>query len=166
MDWIDTWEDPFDLLFEIDTLILGGGMYPGYEHYWRTIFANPESVSPFTGIEGGAGSPDLRHTTLIPAHVQAGATASVPHRMVTGSRAPARTSHRSRKLWDATRPTRRPDSRSDVSRYHGTSISRYRECEWRSCDRLQTAHFWIGFQQGRNLLAKAGFLGLLRFSSY
>jgi dihydrofolate reductase len=49
VDWIDTWEDPFDLLSQIDTVILGGGMYPGYEHYWRAIFANPESVSPFTG---------------------------------------------------------------------------------------------------------------------
>ena len=31
LDWVDTWEDPFDLLPQIDTCILGSGMYPGYE---------------------------------------------------------------------------------------------------------------------------------------
>jgi hypothetical protein len=30
-EWVDTWEDPFDLLPQIDTCILGRGMYPGYE---------------------------------------------------------------------------------------------------------------------------------------
>lgn len=49
VDWIDSWEDSFDLLPEIDTFILGGGMYSGYEHYWRSILANPQSISPFTG---------------------------------------------------------------------------------------------------------------------
>ena len=31
LDWVDSWEDPFDLLPQIDTCILGRGMYPGYE---------------------------------------------------------------------------------------------------------------------------------------
>jgi dihydrofolate reductase len=31
LDWVDTWEDPFDLLPQIDTCILGRRMYPGYE---------------------------------------------------------------------------------------------------------------------------------------
>jgi hypothetical protein len=34
LDWIGDWEDTFDLLSEIDVLVLGGGMYPGYEQYW------------------------------------------------------------------------------------------------------------------------------------
>ena len=42
LDWVQSWEDPFDLLPEIDACILGARMYPGYETYWRTILANPE----------------------------------------------------------------------------------------------------------------------------
>jgi dihydrofolate reductase len=49
LDWVDTWEDPFDLSPQIDTCILGRGMYPGYEQYWGAILANPEGILPFTG---------------------------------------------------------------------------------------------------------------------
>jgi dihydrofolate reductase len=49
LDWVDTWEDPFDLLPQIDTCILGRRMDPGYEQYWDAILANPEGVLPFTG---------------------------------------------------------------------------------------------------------------------
>jgi dihydrofolate reductase len=49
LDWVDTWEDPFDLLSQIDTCILGRGMYPGYEQYWGAILANPMGILPFTG---------------------------------------------------------------------------------------------------------------------
>jgi hypothetical protein len=49
LDWVRTWEDSFDLLPQIDTCILGRGMYPGYEQYWRAILANPDGILPFTG---------------------------------------------------------------------------------------------------------------------
>jgi dihydrofolate reductase len=49
LDWVDTWEDPFDLLPQIDTCILGRRMYPGYEQYWGAILANPDGVLSFTG---------------------------------------------------------------------------------------------------------------------
>jgi dihydrofolate reductase len=49
LDWVDTWEDPFDLSREIDACVLGAGMYPGYEQYWRAILANPKGILPFTG---------------------------------------------------------------------------------------------------------------------
>jgi dihydrofolate reductase len=49
LDWIGDWEDTFDLLSEIDVLVLGGGMYPGYEQYWMAILADPEGVLPLTG---------------------------------------------------------------------------------------------------------------------
>jgi dihydrofolate reductase len=49
LDWVDTWEDPFDLLPQIDTCILGRGMYPGYEQYWGAILTNPAGALPFTG---------------------------------------------------------------------------------------------------------------------
>jgi dihydrofolate reductase len=69
VDWVDTWEDPFDLLSQIDTCILGGGMYPGYEHYWRSIFANPESVSPFTGKVASKGEVEYARFADKTAHV-------------------------------------------------------------------------------------------------
>jgi dihydrofolate reductase len=49
LDWVDSWEDPFDLLPQIDTCILGRGMYPAYERYWGAILADPEGILPFTG---------------------------------------------------------------------------------------------------------------------
>jgi dihydrofolate reductase len=49
LDWVDSWEDPFDLLPQIDTCILGRRMYPGYEQYWSAILANPKGVLSFTG---------------------------------------------------------------------------------------------------------------------
>jgi dihydrofolate reductase len=48
LDWVDSWEDPFDLLPQIDTCLLGRGMYPGYEQYWGAILANPGGILPFT----------------------------------------------------------------------------------------------------------------------
>ena len=48
-DWVENWEDAFDLSPQIDTCILGGGMYPGYEQYWSAILNSPEGSLPFTG---------------------------------------------------------------------------------------------------------------------
>ncbi len=55
VDWIEDWEDPFNLLDRVDTFILGGGMYPGYAQYWRAILADPDGVLPFTGRKATAG---------------------------------------------------------------------------------------------------------------
>lgn len=49
LDWIGSWEDSFELLPEIDTCVLGGAMYPGYEQYWLAVLADPEGPLPFTG---------------------------------------------------------------------------------------------------------------------
>jgi hypothetical protein len=35
LDWVDSWEDPFDIVGKVDAFILGARMYPGYEQYWR-----------------------------------------------------------------------------------------------------------------------------------
>jgi dihydrofolate reductase len=58
IDWIKSWEDPFDILPQIDTCILGGTMYPGYEQYWGAIMANPSAVSPFTRVVATPGEVD------------------------------------------------------------------------------------------------------------
>jgi dihydrofolate reductase len=49
LDWVDSWEDPFELLPQIDTCILGRGMYAGYEQYWGAILTQPEGILPSTG---------------------------------------------------------------------------------------------------------------------
>jgi dihydrofolate reductase len=50
-DWIGTNPDTFDweLLDRIDACLLGSGMYPGYEQYWRTINADPDQRLVATG---------------------------------------------------------------------------------------------------------------------
>lgn len=49
LDWIANWEDSYDLMAQVDTCVLGGGMYPGYEQYWMGILADPKAVLAFTG---------------------------------------------------------------------------------------------------------------------
>ena len=58
LDWVDNWEDPFDLLPQIDTCILGRGMYPGYEQYWGAILVDPKGILPFTGKVASPGEVD------------------------------------------------------------------------------------------------------------
>lgn len=54
-DWVDTWEDTFDLMPQIGAMVLGGGMYPGYEQYWSAVHADSQSALPFTGKPPSAG---------------------------------------------------------------------------------------------------------------
>lgn len=69
LDWVETWEDPFDLLPQVDTCILGRGMYPGYEQYWGAILANPEGVLPFTGKVASQGEIAYAHFAERTPHV-------------------------------------------------------------------------------------------------
>lgn len=69
IDWIKSWEDPFDILGEIDTCVLGGGMYPGYEAYWGAIMANPQAVSTFTGAVATKGEVDYARFAQQAKHV-------------------------------------------------------------------------------------------------
>jgi len=61
LDWVDTWEDPFDLSHQIDACVLGAGMYLGYEQYWRAILANPGATLPFTGRVATPGEIEYAH---------------------------------------------------------------------------------------------------------
>jgi len=58
IDWIENWEDSYDLMEQVDTCVLGGGMYPGYEHYWTSILADPKAVLAFTGKAATQGEID------------------------------------------------------------------------------------------------------------
>lgn len=48
LDWVNSWEDPFDIVGRVDTFVLGGRMYPGYEQYWQAVVDNPRGILPFT----------------------------------------------------------------------------------------------------------------------
>lgn len=48
LDWVDSWEDCFDLGPRIDACLLGGNMYPAYEQYWSTILGDPTAILPHT----------------------------------------------------------------------------------------------------------------------
>lgn len=48
LDWVNSWEDPFDIVGKVDTFILGARMYPGYEQYWQAVLDNPRGMLPFT----------------------------------------------------------------------------------------------------------------------
>lgn len=47
MDWFinddETWNDFFEFLQSIDTILLGAGMYPEYADYWRRVLSDPKS---------------------------------------------------------------------------------------------------------------------------
>lgn len=58
IDWIESWADPFDLPPDVDMLLLGGGMYPGYESYWSAVLAAPDSPLPFSGKPATQGERD------------------------------------------------------------------------------------------------------------
>ena len=45
-DWVDAWSDDFGLTPQIDACVLGGGMYPNYEHYWTAIQDAPDEPNP------------------------------------------------------------------------------------------------------------------------
>ncbi|HJU85620.1 MAG TPA: dihydrofolate reductase family protein [Nitrososphaeraceae archaeon] len=50
IDWVESWEDEYDLLDRVDLAVLGNGMYSGYEQYW-TAALNPKGKLPFSGKE-------------------------------------------------------------------------------------------------------------------
>jgi dihydrofolate reductase len=69
LDWVESWDDSFDLLPQIDTCILGRGMYAGYEQYWRAILANPSGVLQFTGKVASRAEIEYAHFADATPHV-------------------------------------------------------------------------------------------------
>jgi dihydrofolate reductase len=69
VDWVDTWEDTFDLMPQIDAMVLGGGMYPGYEQYWSAVHADPQRVLPMTGKRPSAGEIEYARFAYATPHV-------------------------------------------------------------------------------------------------
>ena len=48
-EWVDSWADGLELLQPVDTFVLGGGMFPGYEQFWATILDDPGTASSMLG---------------------------------------------------------------------------------------------------------------------
>lgn len=48
-DWVDAWSEDYGLTPQIDSCLLGAGMYPGYERYWTAIQNEPETPVWITG---------------------------------------------------------------------------------------------------------------------
>jgi dihydrofolate reductase len=48
-EWVDAWSEDYDLTSQIDSCVLGGGMYPGYESYWTAVQNAPDRPLPMTG---------------------------------------------------------------------------------------------------------------------
>jgi dihydrofolate reductase len=69
VDWVDAWDDTFDLMPQIDAMVLGGGMYPGYEEYWSAVHADPQSVLPNTGKPATPGEVEYASFALDTPHV-------------------------------------------------------------------------------------------------
>ena len=55
LDWIENWEDSYGLMAQVDTCVLGAGMYPGYEQYWSAVLDAPDAPLPFAGKTATAG---------------------------------------------------------------------------------------------------------------
>ena len=60
-DWVEAWADDYGVMAEVDTCILGAGMYPGYESYWSGIQADPATPAWITGTPPTAAERDWAH---------------------------------------------------------------------------------------------------------
>jgi dihydrofolate reductase len=45
-DWVEAWSDDYGLTPQVDSCVLGGGMYSNYEKYWTAIQDAPNEPNP------------------------------------------------------------------------------------------------------------------------
>ena len=79
LDWIAEWSEDFGLTKEVDTCVLGGGMYPGYEQYWTSILADPKAPLPFSGKTPTTGEIEYAHFADRTPHVVLSRTLGKPN---------------------------------------------------------------------------------------
>lgn len=48
-DWVPAWSEDYGLTPQVDAVVIGAGMYPGYEQYWTALKDKPEGPHPLTG---------------------------------------------------------------------------------------------------------------------
>jgi hypothetical protein len=49
-DWLKAWSDDYGLTPQMDTCVVGGGRYPGYQQYRTSIQSEPGKPVWITGI--------------------------------------------------------------------------------------------------------------------
>jgi len=49
VDSFGSWADGLELLPPVDAFVLGGGMFPGYEQFWRAVLHDPSAVAEMLG---------------------------------------------------------------------------------------------------------------------
>ncbi|MFN2517419.1 MAG: dihydrofolate reductase family protein [Jatrophihabitantaceae bacterium] len=102
-DWVDAWSEDYGLTPQVDTCVLGGRMYPGYEQYWTAIQDAPNQPNPT-----GAGVPT-------PAEVEwAHFAARTPHYVVSRTLTTAK--------WPLTSFLSGLDDLADLKRQPGNDI--------------------------------------------
>jgi dihydrofolate reductase len=47
--WVDSWADGLELLPPVDTFLLGGGMFAGYQQFWAAVLDDPSAASDMLG---------------------------------------------------------------------------------------------------------------------
>jgi len=102
-DWVQAWSDDYGLMQHVDACLLGGGMYPGYEHYWTAIRRQPDQPAWITG------------NPPTPAEVEwAGFAARTPHYVLSKT---LTTAH-----WEQTRFVRKLEDIAGLKREAGKDI--------------------------------------------
>ena len=102
-DWVESWSDDYGLTQQIDTCVLGGAMYPGYENYWTSIQNEPDKAHPLTGL------------APTPAEIEwARFAAQTPHYVLSNTLTSA--------LWPKTRLVRRVDDIAALKQQPGKDI--------------------------------------------
>lgn len=48
-EWVDSWADGLELVQSVDTFVLGGGMFPGYEQFWAAVLDDPSAIRAMLG---------------------------------------------------------------------------------------------------------------------
>jgi dihydrofolate reductase len=63
VDWVDSWNDALDLIPGADAAVIGGGTFPGYQHLWGSIAADPHSAAGMLGRDATAGEVEYAQWT-------------------------------------------------------------------------------------------------------
>jgi dihydrofolate reductase len=103
LDWIENWEDSYGLMAQVDTCVLGAGMYPGYEQYWSAVHDAPDEPLPFSGKPATAGEIDYAKWAR-----------ATPHIVLSGSMRSA--------AWTSTRIVREIDDIARLKQQPGKDI--------------------------------------------
>lgn len=102
-DWVPAWSEDYDLTPHVDAVVLGGGMYPGYEQYWTTIKNQPDQPHPLTGKLPTPGELEWSHFA-----------AQTPHYVLSGTLTSA--------AWPQTRFIRKAEEITGLKQQSGKDI--------------------------------------------